>query len=58
MLYSEMDAAHEFHLKLSEYFALPREERITMNAFLFAKRALHAMSDFDNHEQAKKKGNK
>lgn len=54
MLYTELDTAHEFGLDPWVYFMRAREERTTMVAFIYAKRALQIMSDYDNRPKSKK----
>lgn len=55
MLYTELDTAHEFGIDDDVWFSKPRENRISMTAFIFAKRALAAMSNYDNHPPKKGK---
>lgn len=54
MLYTELDTAHEFGIDPWVYLARAREERTTMVAFIYAKRALQIMSDYDNAPKSKK----
>lgn len=55
MLYTELDTAHEFGIDPWLYLLRAREERTTMVAFIYAKRALQVMSDYDNAPRKKNK---
>lgn len=55
MYYTEIDAAHEFEIDPDDHILKPRASRIRNIAFIVAKRALHSMSDYDNHPPKKGK---
>jgi hypothetical protein len=54
MLYMELDVAHEFGIDPDVYFARERASRVTLCAFVFGKRAIKAMSEWDNRPKTKK----